>query len=190
MANRDGPMGLTPVRHYHGGDARAEEYEIPSAYNTSIFIGDPVKSTGTGRQIALAAAGETMRGVFGGCNYEDAQGNIVYALYWPANTILKAGTTAKALIYDDPDILFKIQTASGTALAQADFGNSADLAVPAGDVNTGRSRAEVDLTTLGTGAGVIIMDYLRRPDNEVGEHADVLVLLNEHELRPGTLTAV
>lgn len=183
-------MGLVPSKHYHGGEMRASEYEIASAYNTSIFIGDPVKSTGTGRQIALAAAGETMRGVFAGCDYEDQQGNIVYALYWPANTVLKAGTTAKAVVFDDPNILFKIQTASGTALAAADFGNQADLAVPAGDTATGRSNAEVDLSSLTTGAGVIIMDYLRRPDNEIGEHADVLVLLNEHELRPGTLTAV
>ena len=63
MANTDQPSGFRPAYHMGGGVIRTTEYTIADSYNTSIFLGDLVKSTGTGRNIALATAGDVNLGV-------------------------------------------------------------------------------------------------------------------------------
>ena len=172
MANRDNPAGLVPVAHYAGGEMRANEYAIAGGLGSNIFNGDPVKSTGTGKQIDVAAAGDRMLGVFAGCQYEDPQGNVVYSPYWPTGQAVKTGTVPRCWVFDDPGILFKCQTVTGTAFTAAMIGATADLIINAGDTATGKSRVEVNIA--GSDLGVKIIDYIRRPDNEIAEHCDVL----------------
>jgi len=116
MANRDAPMGLVPAYHLGGGcPSRNSGYKIASAYNTSIFHGDIVKLTGTGKEIALSTAGDVAVGVFAGCEYVATDGSVVFSKYWPASTVTNGSIAAKAYVYDDPDIVFKVQDSDAGA---------------------------------------------------------------------------
>jgi len=182
MANTDAPFGLRPVRHYFGGLVRANEYRIEGGLASNIFRGDPVKSTGTTKRIDVAAAGDTMLGVFDGCQYIDTQGNVVYSQFWPTGQTVQTGSEVLAFVYDDPHILFEVQMDG--AFAATDIGELTDLVSGSGNTLTGTSAFEADSSEISdTGdIGVKIMDYVRDGSNEVGTNARVLVLINEHEL--------
>lgn len=140
MANPNTPFGLMPVRHYMGGVIRQNEYTIADAYSTSLFMGDPVLVTGTGKNIGIATAGSSgiVTGVFAGCKYVNAAGDTIFGKYWPASTALKSGTVATALVYDDPFILYAVQF-DATGFVAAGVRQLADLVSGAGDAATGRS---------------------------------------------------
>ncbi|MBX3504416.1 MAG: hypothetical protein KF895_02980 [Parvibaculum sp.] len=182
MANVNAPFGLRPHRHLGGGTIRPSGYTIADGYNTAIYTGDPVLSTGTGRNIAIGTAGGNILGVFAGCSYTDVTGAVQYRRYWPASTALKSGSLATAWVYDDPNIEFIAQAASVVA---ADVGQLADLASGSGNAQTGTSG-----WTVGTHGSseeqVRIMGLADSGDlggNAYGAYAKVLVLIAEHELR-------
>lgn len=185
MANQDNPNGFTPHKHGRGGVIRySEEYTIASGLAANIFSGDPVKMTGTGRNITVCAAGDTTIGIFAGCRYTNAQGEPIFSPYWATGTV---AADAKAMVYDDPSIEFEVQ-ADG-AFVEADVGNKADFVAGTGNTRTGRSAFELDSSDIGTGDGLLILGLVDRPDNAYGTNAKVRVLLREHALR-GALTAV
>lgn len=189
MANADQPNGLTPARHYHGGVIRANAYRIASGLAANIFSGDLVKSAGTGQTITVCAAGDRTVGVFAGVSYPDANGDMQFRPNWVTGTTTKGSVDAIAWVYDDPAIAFEIQH-SGTSTATMD-GNFADItAATAGSTATGRSGFELDTAsvtaTTATGGQLKILQLVERPDNAIGLNAKVLVLINEHELGPGT----
>ena len=187
MANVDSAFGLRPVRHSGGGTIRTSEYRIASTYGTSIFTGDPVLTSGTGKEINIGGAGGNIVGVFAGCEYQTAAG-VFFSKYWPLSTILLAGTVCKAYVYDDPSIVFAVQVATdGTGITAAMIGDKADLASGTGSTQTGLSAWE--LTAPGTDAQVRILELNADPGNAYGEHAVVNVLIAEHELA-GNLTEV
>ena len=110
MANADAPRGLWPVRHLSGGcPQRANEYPIAAAYSTKVHTGALVKLV-AGGGIEVAAAGNRLLGVFAGVQYTDSQGNPVFKKFWDGPS---GATNIKAMVYDDPDLVFGIQ-ASGT----------------------------------------------------------------------------
>ena len=182
MANTDKPKGLVPVRYISGGTAQANsDYTIASGYNTTIAYGDPVKSTGSGKTIALADAGETMRGVFQGVKYRAADGSIVIKNVWVAGTV---ATDVEASVFDDPNILFSVQ--ADEDIEAGDIGNTADLVAGTYDSAFGTSSYELDSSSVGKGAGVLIYELepvASTNGNTYGTNANVLVLINEHELK-------
>lgn len=181
MANTAAPFGLTPIRHMYGGEVRLEAFTIASEYATAIYRGDPVKTTGTGRNIAIGTAGGVITGIFAGCRYTDAQGEYQFRDYWPAGQTLRAGTTCEALVWSDPNILFRGQ-ASGS-IVEADIGLLADLASGTGDPATGLSGWTVGAHD-GSEAQLKIVGLSNAPlDNVYGNYATVDVLILEHEYR-------
>lgn len=187
MANVNAPFGLRASRHLRGGVVRLADYRIADQLSTSIFSGDLVKSTGTGKKITQSAATDTSVGVFYGCEYTDSQGNIVFSRYWPASTVTKAGTEIIAWVYDDPDTLFTVQGGS-TGVAAVDVGQSADIVVGTGSTATGSS-AGVLSNTISTSKMLHIYELTPADDNAYGAYARVNVLINKHELR-GVLSDV
>ena len=188
MANTNAPFGLRPIRHYNGGCVRLSEYQIAGGYTSNIFRGDPVKSVGTNKRIAVAAAGNTMLGVFDGCRYTMPDGEVRYSQYWPASTAIKTGSIVRAYVWDDPNILYEARMSA--AFAEADIGNVADLTfATAGNTATGTSGTAVDSAALAD-LGVKIIDYVRDGANVVGNYARVLVLINEHEHSSANLVGV
>jgi hypothetical protein len=116
------PYGLKPINLYGGTPfaGATRQYRIASAYDTSIFYGDPVEIVDSGTIIksAITTARATVTtsqiiGVFLGCSYVNAQGQTIFAQYFPANTTAPTGTYITAFVCNDPDTLFKAVIATG-----------------------------------------------------------------------------
>ena len=116
------PYGLKPLNLYGGTPfaGATRQYRIASAYDTSIFYGDPVEMVNSGTIIksAITTARATVTtsqiiGVFLGCSYVNAQGQTIFAQYFPANTAAPTGTYITAYVCNDPDTLFKAVIATG-----------------------------------------------------------------------------
>lgn len=179
MANANSPFGLRPVRHQTGGMIRLTEYSIASGYNTSIFSGDVVEATGTGKNISKAAAANADNlGVFSGCRYVDAQGKQVFSPMWPASTV---ATEIVALVYDDPNIVFECQT---DTVAEADVQLLVDWNVGTGVAATGVSGLYADnATKAATGCSLRIIGLVPRVDNAYGAYAKIEVVFIEHVMK-------
>jgi hypothetical protein len=116
------PYGLKPINLYGGTPfaGATRQYRIASAYNTSIFYGDPIEMIDNGTIIksAITTARATVTtsqiiGVFLGCSYVNAQGQTIFAQYFPANTTAPTGTYITAYVVNDPNTLFKAVIAAG-----------------------------------------------------------------------------
>lgn len=168
------PFGFRPFRHMSGGVIRAREYPIASGYATTIRKGDPVKLLNDGT-IGLAAAGDRILGVFQGCQFVNAQGEMRFEKQWTASA---TATELKATVIDDKNVSFLIQ--SGGTPAQTNVGNLADHVAGTGSDLTGQSGAYLD-STMGTGAaGFRILDIAKFPGNS-GQYAQLEVSIFEHE---------
>ena len=116
------PYGLKPINLYGGTPfaGATRQYRIASAYNTSIFYGDPIEMIDNGTIIksAITTARATVTtsqiiGVFLGCSYVNSQGQTIFAQYFPANTAAPTGTYITAYVCNDPNTLFKAVIAAG-----------------------------------------------------------------------------
>ena len=144
------PYGLKPVNLIGGQvfTGATRQFQIASAYNTSIFNGDLVKivSAGTIEKDAGTTTA-TPVGVFLGCSYVNAQGQTIYQQYFPANTAAPTGTVITAFVADDPDTLFKVAVVSGTTVVagvgRTVIGNNMSLVQNAGSSATGDSKVAV-----------------------------------------------
>ena len=125
------PYGLKPINLYGGTPfaGATRQYRIASAYNTSIFYGDPIEMINDGTIIksAITTARATVTtsqiiGVFLGCSYVNAQGQTIFAQYFPANTTAPTGTYITAYVSNDPDTLFKAVIATGATADDATSG--------------------------------------------------------------------
>lgn len=183
----DRPAGFIPYRHAQGGIIRCGEYEIAGGYASDIFRGDPVKSAGTGRQINVAASGDMLLGVFAGCHYIDASGEVKFSRYWPASTSVLSGTTPVALVYDDPAIQFRVQVDGDFTETQVNLLTS--IAYTAGDTSNGQSAVELDSSDIDTGDEIKILGLVDRPDNDYGTNAEVIAQISRHE-NAGALASV
>lgn len=184
MANRDTPFGLRPAYHAAGGmPGRMSRYRIASAYDTSIGYGDPVTLVGTNRHIARGtAATAPFVGVFMGVSWTAANGEFKFSRYWPADTVTLGSADATAYVIDDPFVVFEVQ--ADEDVVEADIGQHADLVFGTVDTVTGNGLVELDSSDISTGDNVVILDIVRRDDNEVGvANTKVFVMINEHEYR-------
>lgn len=182
MANQDAAFGLKPVRHLGGvANFTTNEYVIASGATGPIYYGSPVIMDGSGGgDILVAATGATdIVGVFGGCSYTDpTTGKPTWSNYYPGSI---AASDIVAQIYDDPKIVFEIQSA-GTA-TQADVGANADMTtIDSGSSTTGKSSAEISGTTAAATAQLRIIGLSKDPDNSdtSAANGNVYVLINEH----------
>lgn len=186
MANPNAPFGLRPVRHLFGGVMRSNEYTIADAYSTALYLGDPVVATGTGKNIGIASAASSAKltGVFAGCEYIDSLGDTKFSKYWPASTSTFSGSTIKALVWDDPFLMYEIQF---NTLAAADVRALANLVSGVGSAVTGLS----GWTAIAPpGSGENQLKIYSVPStiaqggtiNAYGTYAVAHVLLAQHEL--------
>jgi len=177
MANRDAPRGLTPSRHLTGGNAFSmNAYSVDSSNATAIFPGDAMILEADGNVAPYTSGGGVLIGV---CAGVDGDFDNLTRRYLPAST---AGTV---WIYDDPDIVFEVQT-DGTITAD-DAGNNADVTAGSGSTTTSISAHEVSATT-GTGTAQLrLVRPVPREDNDVtAANSDWEVFINEHQNRSTT----
>ncbi len=187
MANLDNPNGFSVDKHTGGGCLRLSEMTIDPAYATKMHIGDPVKSSGTGRNMEKAGVSDKIRGIFQGCSYTAVDGSIVFANVWPGAGQARLGTLPVANISaEDPAQELLVQV-DGDFQA-ANVGDLANLVAGTGNDLTGRSVVEIDSSTLGSGSAYKIVGLAPIPGNSYGTNAQVLALAAKHELRGGTIT--
>lgn len=188
MTNVDRPAGFLPTRHGAGGTPqRLGSYEIANGLASDIFAGDPVVLLGSGRTIDLATAGNAnlITGIFAGCRYTDANGDVQFRPFWASGTVgtgLQRGDdNPEALVYDDPRMEFVVQVSSASGLVVADVGLLANFVAGSGNAFTGRSAALLDQTSLNASARQLrILGLSRMPENDYGEFAKARVLINNH----------
>ncbi len=197
MANVNKPSGFTPSQYLNGSEwsGQARLYSIAAAYDTALYIGDPVISSGTADAngvpgVILGAATGALRGVIVGIgSSEGLIANIVNPniSYRPA----AAQTTDwYAMVVDDPNVLFEIQEQSnGTALAATAIGlNTVPILAAGNGFVSGWLLASASGATPNTTATLQLrlMGLVRRQGNAFGAYAKHLVKINVHELGTGT----
>lgn len=185
MANKDAAFGLRPSRMmggapYSGGQSR---YRIASSLAGKIFQGDLVKQvTGGGIERAAASSTVPVVGVFNGCQYTDpTTGEQVFKNYYPGGV---AASDIIAFVIDDPAVVFEVQ--ADAAFPVADLFGNFDIVDNAttGDVKSGRSNLELDVTTGATTTTLPLkaIDISQDPDNDdvASANTNVLVVIQNH----------
>lgn len=191
MANKDAPFGLRPIRMIGGGDFTGgqDRYSIASSYNTSLYQGDLVEPLTNGT-IGRKAAGEAdpVLGVFNGCRYTNpTTGTPTWA-----NTYQQpiAASDIYAFVVCDPSVVYEVQ-ADDTFPTTDLFGNF-DIVdnSPEGDVNSGISHLELDVTTGNTTATLPLkaIGISEDPDNSdtASANTNVVVTINNSVFSGGT----
>jgi hypothetical protein len=162
MANTDLPLGFTPVGHRFGAQIFTNEYVMTTGQ--TIYKGDPVILTNAGT-VSVGAASATTTHLGIAAEY--------------VNDSASAGGK-KIKVYDDPNILYKVQTTNNITTTLSNVFNTADIVTyAAGHSATGLSIMELD--TPGTSSKPwIILGLFESPDNAWGEFSKVLVKYNQH----------
>jgi len=137
---KNAPYGLKPACSITGGawTEKTNVYYIAAnaggttTYATPIFTGDPViwnatlalggENVGGGTIARYAFSGDgsnaanivPVLGVFWGCEYTLATGELVKSQYWPGSVAVQQGSKIKAYIIDDPMVVYDIQVSTWT----------------------------------------------------------------------------
>jgi len=186
MALTAAPYGLKPVKRADGMPyaGATNTYLIdPAGVANNIFNGSIVQLTaagyieladGTGADITTNNFGGSSigaAGVFVGCEYINAQGQVIHSQYYPSGTT----GVVKCKIVDDPNVLFQAQL--DAVSGQDDVGAitlfpAAQNATTSGSTTTGNSTMALDATVQTTVGGLIIMGFVSATDDT---YPDVLV---------------
>jgi hypothetical protein len=197
MSSTSAPFGLRPAFHPSGLDrAQALAGGIPSAYNTAILKGQPVRYQttaigGTLGTILPATTSGAWVGAFAGVEWTDTTGRRRVSNYWPANTAYIAGSCV-AYFYNDQNIVYEIQ-ASGS-MAQTTIGNEYNFSnVTAGSTTTGLSAATLDHTSaVGSGnqGQMRVVDIAPYVDNDWGDTYTIVRVVCANSQFFGATTAI
>jgi hypothetical protein len=164
MANQDTAFGLRPIG-LNGAGANTTgvtQYEIASNNTNAIYQYSPVIPLAAGVvDIVGNANGGTVPalGVLMGVEYVDSSSKKpVFKNYWPGSNNASVDTNhpVKAFVADNPNQLFMCaadgsSTDRATALSNI-FANVSLATATSGSTSTGRSTAEIDISTVATTA--------------------------------------
>lgn len=177
MANSDSPRGFVPTGHKGGGVIRSAEFKIAYNYATALFTGDAVIFA-SGYVNKCADDSSAVLGVFAGCEYRNDAGEVIFSKYWPGVALTSSAAVVRAFVYVDPDILYEVQSDTGTASTIANVGVAYDIEIDhAGSALTGQSGMEVDLGDTGTGQWMVY-GLADKPDNAYGVNSKLVVFNN------------
>ena len=176
MSNLNAANGFTPLRHLTGGVIRPNEYPILSGYAANVASGDLVTLGANGTLIRGTAGGVAL-GVFYGVEYIATDGSVKFEKVWTNGTVTNASANAKAYVYDDPNITYRVQC-NGT-FAAANVGELANVTIGTYNSTYGHSTDELLISTLAATAKVLrVLRLIDYPNNAVGADADVEVVIN------------
>ena len=190
MATTAAPYGLRPVKRVDGmpyAGATTQYLIDPAGVANNIFYGSVVQLTaagyveladGTGADITtnnFGGNGIGALGVFVGCEYVNAQGQVIHSQYYPSGYAAPAGTSIKAFVVDDPMVVFQAQL--DDAGSQAILGSitkfpAAQNATTSINTRTGVSTMALDATVQQTVGGLLIVGFASAPTDA---YPDVLV---------------
>ena len=193
MASTASPYGFRAVNELGGlpyaGSTRSFLID-PAGYNTNIFNGSIVAINTSGYINIVTTNGDNSTpfpagtiGVFVGCSFTNAQGQIIYSQYYPANTASVQGSAITAYVIDDDRAVFQVQ-ANGS-MAQTTLGMnvilSAVQSTSTGSTTTGNSTTAVSNSAAATsGYAFRVVGFADTPGfSAVGDaFTDILVKFN------------
>ena len=172
MANTNAPYGLKAVNRNDGmpyAGATSQFLIDPAGLASNIFNGQVVLINANG-YIALATAtgadlttnnlgGSSLGawGVFVGCSYVNAQGQQIYAQYYPSGTT----GVVTAYVITDPNVTFQAQLDG--QVTQASLGANTYFAAAqsssTGSTTTGNSTSALESTVVTTAAAFKIIGF-------------------------------
>jgi hypothetical protein len=188
MASTASPYGLRPVNRVDGmpyAGATQTFLINPAGTSTNIFYGQVVLinadgylalATATGSDITtnnLGGNGVGAIGVFVGCEYVNAQGQVINSQYYPSGTT--GVVTAKVIT--DPNVVFQAQldgSGAQTVLGTNTFFAAAQ-STSTGSTQTGNSTSALESTVVTTAAAFRIVGFASTPGDA---YTDVLVKFN------------
>ena len=193
MASTASPYGLRPINRVDGmpyAGATQTFLIDPAGEGTNIFYGQVVIigadgylaiSTATGADITtnnLGGSGVGAIGVFVGCQYVNAQGQVINSQYYPS------GTTGVVLakVITDPSVAFQAQldgSGAQTVLGTNTF-FAAVQSTSTGSTTTGNSTSALESTVQTTAAAFRIVGFVEvQGFSAIGDaFTDVLVKFN------------
>ena len=180
MANSDNPQGLRPIKYLSGApyNGAGNVYNVAAGDSVIINPGDPVIVTGTADTrgiptVAKATAGATNRITGVMLSLTNGESTVLQ----DSNVSTAASTNQYILVEDNPNVVYDVQMSG--ALAVTDISNTASLLIPVSTVD-GKSQAEVNTATIGTGATdqVRILRLRDVENNEIGTNSNVEVVIN------------
>ncbi len=185
MASTAAPYGLKPVKRVDGMPyaGATDTFLInPAGLGNNIFNGQVVAIdtngyvtlvTATGADASTNAFPAGTIGVFVGCEYVNAQGQVIHSQYYPANTT----GVVKAMVVTDPNVVFQGQL-DGSG-AQAVLGANTFFAAAqsgsTGSTQTGNSTSALDATVQTAAAAFRIVGFASTPGDA---YTDVYVKFN------------
>lgn len=150
MSTIAAPFGVRAVYHPSGIIRTRTLTGFTSIPSAAVYKGDLVKLTGGADVASIITANDASYGIFDGCRYNDATGKPTYSAYWPAS--LSGVTNIEWYVIPfDPLLECEIQAATGSWAVTA-IGDSADIVIAAGNVNTGISGSYMSATLKGAAA--------------------------------------
>jgi hypothetical protein len=202
MANTSRISGFRPVKHLTGAPyiGQANLYYVASAAD-EILVNDVVKLGGTtdANGIAtadLCGASDVPIGIVVGIMHSkfDPAGGMTSgstALDLPAAAQIAASGAGYILVADAPDVVMEVEAGNGTPTA-ADVGLNASHANGTRTSATVVSPAYIDFGTEATTSTLNfqILGLVRRPDNEMGASAKLLVRFNRHQYKSVGTTGI
>jgi len=154
----------------------------PAGFASNIFNGQVVSIdadgfvtlvTATGADASANAFPAGTIGVFVGCEYVNAQGQVIHSQYYPANTT----GVVKAKVVTDPNVVFQAQL-DGSG-AQAVLGANTFFAAAqsgsTGSTQTGNSTSALSSTVQAAAAAFRIVGFASTPGDA---YTDVYVKFN------------
>ena len=142
--------------------------ESPYTAGGTVYPGDLVRMNSSGLIVAAAA---------------DQTANIGVAANY-------ATTGQTVNVWDEPEQKFTVQAGGSTDLEQSACGLNYQIIATIGDTTYRQSRMELDSTSGATTPATLPLRMLAvQPviNNSPGVHAKVVVSINNHQLRPGTV---
>lgn len=190
MANVNRPAGLKPVSYLNGSpyNGQARLY-YATATADGLFVGDPVKLSGTGDAngipgVVEATAAAPVLGVIVGVVVAQPGVSLVGTNIDLTTRSIGASASGYVMVADDPNIVFEIQEALTTPFAVTDIGGNCDFVVLPGATaySDSATTTAVDAPTTTAALTLKILGLAQRPDNAVGQYAKILVKINNHQL--------
>ena len=189
MASTASPYGFKAVNELGGlpyaGSTRTFLID-PAGYNTNIFNGSIVAINTSGYINIVTTNGDNSTpfpagtiGVFVGCSYYNAQGQLIFSQYYPANTT----GVVQAFVIDDDRTVFQAQSAGSVTQAAlgANLYLNAVQSTSTGSTTTGNSTsALVAGSSAQTAAAAFrVVGFVNSTTSQVGDNfTDVLIKFN------------
>jgi hypothetical protein len=193
MATTAAPYGLKPVKRADGmpyAGAMSQYLIDPAGEATNLFYGQVViigadgyiaLATGTGADLTTNSVSGTTGvgaiGVFVGCEYVNAQGQLLHAQHYPSGYAAPTGTSIKAYVIDDPNVLFQAQLdgAGAQTIIGANTFFAAAQSTSTGSTATGNSTSALDATVQTAAAAFRVVAHVSPASDAF---PDVLVKFN------------